>query len=314
MGVLNQIKHSFPISKKVSSLFANYNKTNESDLETIKINQGLILNNFNCKLKKEEILTDLRKSEFKVFSQWGDDGIINFLVDYLDIKDKRFVEFGVENYTECNTKFLLMSQNWKGLIMDGSNENMSSLRSSDLYWKFDIKAIDVFVTAENINELLSDNGFSGEIGILHIDIDGNDYWIWKSVQVANPVIVIVEYNSIFGYNNPWTVAYNSSFMRSKEHYSYLCYGTSLLSICDLAGEKGYDFVGCNSNGNNAYFVRKDYRKGLKNLTASEGYVESHFSESRDLAGRLTFLRGKNRIDLLKGTNIYNTRTNAVEKI
>ncbi|MEO6287390.1 MAG: hypothetical protein ABIN80_12170 [Dyadobacter sp.] len=191
---------------------------------------------------------------------------------------------------------------------------MTSLRASELYWKFDIKAIDVFVTAENINSLLNDNGFSGEIGILHIDIDGNDYWIWNAVTVANPIIVIVEYNSIFGYDMPWTVPYNPSFVRTQEHYSNLYYGTSLLSICDLAEEKGFHFVGCNSNGNNAYFVRKDWIKGLKVLSPQEGYVESRFRESRAEDGTLTFINGSERLKLLRGKKIHNTRTNSLEDI
>jgi hypothetical protein len=302
------------IRRKIESLLLSFKRSLNADLETIKISQGLILSNYNLSNNVPLILNDIKKSEFKIFSQWGDDGIINFLVGYLDIKDKRFVEFGVENYTECNTKFLLMTQNWRGLIMDGSNKNMTSLRTSELYWKFDIKAVDVFVTAENINSLWSDNGFAGEIGILHIDIDGNDYWIWNAVSVANPIIVIVEYNSIFGYDKPWTVPYNPSFVRTQEHYSNLYYGTSLLSICDLAEEKGFYFVGCNSNGNNAYFVRKDCIKGLKVLSPQEGYVESKFRESRAEDGTLTFINGSERLKLLRGKKIYNTRTNSLEEI
>ncbi|NIJ51569.1 FkbM family methyltransferase [Dyadobacter arcticus] len=302
------------IKRKLESLFSGYKSSLSSDLENIKVSQGLILNKLNLGNSTPLILDDITKSEFKIFSQWGDDGIISFLVSYLEIKDKRFVEFGVENYTECNTKFLLISQNWRGLIMDGSNKNMTSLRTSDLYWKFDITAVDVFVTAENIDSLLKDNGFSGEIGILHIDIDGNDYWIWKSVTVANPIIVIVEYNSIFGFEQPWTIPYNPSFVRTEEHYSNLYYGTSLLSICDLAEEKGYHFIGCNSNGNNAYFVRKDWIKGLRVVSPQDGYIESKFREARDENGTLTFVTGSERLNQLRGKKIHNTRTNSLEDI
>jgi hypothetical protein len=110
------------IRRKIESLLLSFKRSLNADLETIKISQGLILSNYNLSNNVPQILNDIKKSEFKIFSQWGDDGIINFLVGYLDIKDKRFVEFGVENYTECNTKFLLMTQNWRGLIMDGSNK------------------------------------------------------------------------------------------------------------------------------------------------------------------------------------------------
>jgi hypothetical protein len=303
--MFKKIFDRFDCSKQI-----NFKKFND-EFDIIKINQGLILSKLNMQ-NTTEICKDIKKSEFKVFSQWGDDGIIDFLVNYLDISDTRFVEFGVENYTECNTKFLLMSKNWKGLIMDGSTDNMDSLKKSNLHWKYNIRAVDAFITKENINQLLIDYGFDGEIGILHIDIDGNDYWIWNEVNVANPIIVIVEYNAIFGCDKPYTIVYKKDFIRNDEHHSNLYYGTSLLSLCDLADKKGYYFVGCNSNANNAYFVRKDKIKDINPLTAKEGFVESQFSESRDREGNLNFLREDDKIKSLKGLKIFNTRTNDVE--
>lgn len=286
-----------------------------NELTQTRINNGKLLGNLNLIYKRDEILKDIKKSEFQVFSQWGDDGIINFLINYLDIDNKRFVEFGVENYTECNTRFLLINDNWTGLIMDGSEKHMNAVRSEDLYWRHDLTALDTFVTAENINALVKDNGFGGEIGLFHIDIDGNDYWIWNALQKdINPIIMIVEYNSIFGFDKPWTVQYDPSFVRSNAHYSNLLYGTSLLSICDLAETKGYSFIGCNANGNNAYFVRKDKMKGLEAKTPEQGYVQSKFSESRNQDGQLTFLKGEARLKSLKGQTVFNTRTGQTESI
>jgi hypothetical protein len=278
------------------------------------INNGKLLANINFLLKKEIIISDIHEAEFKVFSQWGDDGIINFLCAYLDIPNKVFVEFGVENYTECNTRFLLINDNWTGLIMDGSREHMESVKNEDIYWKHDLRALDRFVTKENINEIFTETNITGEIGLLHIDIDGNDYWIWEEINVVNPIIVIIEYNSIFGLDNPWTIPYDTSFVRNKAHYSNLFYGASLLSVYDLALEKGYSFIGCNSNGNNAYFVRNDKLKNLVVKTPEQGYVLSKFSESRDEKGSLTFLRNEARLKHLKGLQVFNTRTKTIETI
>jgi hypothetical protein len=281
------------------------------DIEIIKNSLGRL----HAKMDRNNgEIGDIRKNEFQVYSQWGDDGIIEFLVNYLNIDDKRFVEFGVENYQECNTRFLLINENWTGLIMDGSAENISQVKNEGIYWKYNLTAIAEFINAENINDILSRHGFTGNIGLLHIDIDGNDYWVWNAIEVASPVIMILEYNSVFGPDNPWTISYQPDFIRSRAHYSNLYYGSSLLSLCDLAEKKGYAFIGCNSNGNNAYFVRKDKVKDLKQLTASGGYVLSKFSESRDQSGNLTFLRSDDRLQLLKGLPIYNTRTNRIEKI
>ncbi len=266
------------------------------------------LNNIN------NIIANINLSEFKIFSQWGDDGIINFLINYIDVENDSFIEFGVENYTECNTRFLLINNNWKGLIIDGSKENMDSVKRDNIYWQHELKAIDQFVTTENINTLLVDNGFEGKVGLLHIDIDGNDYWVWKAINVIDPAIVVVEYNSLFGFDKAWSVPNDNSFYRGKAHYSNLYYGVSILSLCDLASEKGYSFVGCNSNGNNAYFVKNEKLKGLKVLSPEQGYKYSKFSESRDKNGQLTFLRGHERLELLKGMDIFNTRLNSIEKI
>jgi hypothetical protein len=278
------------------------------------INNGLVLSNLNLIFKKEQIENNIQEAEFKVFSQWGDDGIIDFLTNYLEISNNIFIEFGVENYTESNTRFLLMKSNWSGLVMDGSEKNIQAIRSEEIYWKYNLTPVNSFVTTENINAIIQANNFTGETGLLHIDIDGNDYWIWKAIKVVNPIIVIIEYNSIFGYSHPWTIPYIADFIRTQVHSSNLYYGTSLLSLCDLADEKGYYFIGCNSNGNNAYFIRKDKIKQLKIKTAEEGYVLSQFSESRNDQGKLTCLRGEARLDLLKGMKIFNTRTNLTEII
>lgn len=300
--------------KSIPSLIYSLIDKNDNikkELDSHKILKGKILSEIN---HQKEFSSILANYEFKVFSQWGDDGIIQHLIKNIEIPYKTFVEFGVENYTEANTKFLLINDNWRGLILDGSEKHMKSVIESDLYWKYDLTAKAVFITAENINQLITEQNFENELGILHIDIDGNDYWVWKSITSVNPVIVIVEYNSVFGDNNAWTTPYDSNFARSDAHFSNLYYGSSLLSLCDLAEEKGYNFVGCNSAGNNAYFVRKDKLGKFKPLTSSEGYVCSKFSESRDEKGNLTFLRREKRLASLKGLQVFNTRLNKLESI
>lgn len=281
------------------------------DFEKLLIQNGKILVNQNLGSDDYRFLHDF---EFKVFSQWGDDGIIQFLINKLDIRNKTFIEFGVADYNESNTRFLMMNDNWSGLVLDGSLSNVAKIKNSYYYWRFDLIAKHAFVTKENINNLIREEGFGGEIGLLHIDIDGNDYWLWQSIEVVKPIIVIMEYNSIFGYERPITIPYSYDFDRTKAHSSNLYAGSSILSLCDLATQKGYSFIGSNSAGNNAYFVLNDYLKFFKPLTAKEGYVESKFRESRDEQGNLTFLRGQDRLKLIEGMPVYNTRTNQLENI
>lgn len=256
----------------------------------------------------------LIEAEFKVFSQWGDDGIIQYLIHHLDIENKLFIEFGVENYTEANTRFLLMNDNWSGLVMDGSEKNINYIKNDEIYWRYDLKAKSAFINAENINDLILSENISGTIGLLHIDIDGNDYWVWKNITAIDPDIVIVEYNSVFGSERSITIPYNKSFVRTEAHYSNLYFGCSLAALCDLADEKNYHFVGCNTAGNNAYFVKKSKIGKIKVLRAEDGFVAAKFRESRNIKGELTFLNGKEKLNSIKGLKVLNTRTNLLESL
>jgi len=217
-------------------------------------------------MKQHGIYENIHDAEFKVFSQFGEDGIIQYLIHNIGIDPicQKFIEFGVGDYTESNTRFLLINDNWTGLVIDGGEQYIDNIRKDDIYWRYDLTAVNSFINKENINQIFLDNKFSGEIGILSIDIDGNDYWIWECIEVVNPIIVIVEYNSIFGGKSATTIPYDPFFMRGKAHYSHLYWGCSLKALCLLAEQKGYCFVGSNSNANNAFFVRKDKVVRLSN--------------------------------------------------
>jgi hypothetical protein len=232
----------------------------------------------------------LAAQEFRVFSQWGEDGIIQFLIRRVPIPRKIFVEFGVENYTESNTRFLLTNNQWKGLVIDGSAENIAFIQRDAISWRHTLKAVHSFVTRENINQLLYENGIEGEIGLLSVDIDGNDYWVWEAITAISPALVVVEYNSLFGAERAVTVPYDPAFQRGRAHYSHVYYGASLAALVALGRRKGYAFVGANSAGNNAFFVRRELRPAvLPELTAVEGFVARQFREARTKRGKLAFL-------------------------
>jgi hypothetical protein len=241
----------------------------------------------------------LRDNEFRVFSQWGEDGIIQFLINNIEIKNKIFVEFGVQNYTESNTRFLLVNNHWTGLIIDGGEKYIDYIKQDPIYWHYNLKVAHAFITKDNINDLIYKNGIKGKIGILSVDIDGNDYWVWEAIDVVNPAIVITEYNFRFGKDEAVTVPYDEKFVRSQAHHSNIYYGASLKALYLLAKRKGYVFVGCNSAGNNAFFVRQDLKPDhIVELTVEEGYVAGQFRESRGSKGELCFMSPQEEVDLL----------------
>ncbi|MDI6740915.1 MAG: hypothetical protein QME74_11210, partial [Candidatus Edwardsbacteria bacterium] len=204
--------------------------------------------------------------------------------------------------------------NWRGLLMDCDRAYIERIKNDEIYWKHELTAVECFVTKDNINQVITENGFKGEIGLLHIDIDGNDYWIWESISQVSPVIVIVEYNSVFGPGRAVTIPYDPHFTRTKAHFSNLYWGCSLKALCLLAEKKDYSFIGSNSNGNNAYFVRRGNLGKIPALSCAQGYVESKFRESRDALGNLTYLTGRKRLEEIKAMEVFDTENQTLVKL
>jgi len=241
----------------------------------------------------------LSQAEFSAFSQWGEDGIIQYLLAKSTIPEPTFVEFGVENYVESNTRFLLTHNNWKGLVIDGSQKHIDFVKADPISWRHDLDALCAFITRDNINDLIARRFPGPELGLLSIDIDGNDYWVWKAIDRVKPTIVICEYNALFGTRVEVSIPYQPDFSRLTGHHSGMYYGASLRALCRLGADKGYAFVGCNSAGNDAFFVRQDRLRGVQPLQIEQGYVESRFRDSRDENGKLTFASGIDRLRLIQ---------------
>lgn len=258
--------------------------------------------------ERAETLRDLADVEFRVFSQWGEDGIVDWLVSHVEVPNHRFVEFGVENFTEANCRFLLQNRNWKGLVLDGSEDHMAGLRRERLYWMYDLTAKAAFVTAENINGLIAEAGFAGPLGLLSIDIDGNDYWVWNAIDVVDPAIVVCEYNPILGDRRAITVPYDPKFTRFAGHHCGLYFGASIAALKYLAERKGYAFVGTNSNGINAFFVKTSLASSvLERLGEVRAYCSRH-RDSRDEHARLSFTGGRARFDLIRDCPVVDVTT------
>ena len=272
--------------KNIVKFFKNRNKNKNQIDEYLTLSLGQMHSKINSKLDKKNI----NEYEFKCFSQWGEDGIIDYLIENLSINNKTFIEFGVENYSEANTKFLLMNRNWDGFILDSSNENIDDIKNSDLYWRYELTAKSNFITRENINTILEQSNFQKKIGLLSIDIDGNDYWVWKEIKDFDPSIVIIEYNARFGNKKTYVVPYEKNFIRNKVHYSGIYYGASIQALVKLGNEKGYAFVCCNKAGNNIFFVKRDLLNNkVKELSVKDGFIKNKFRESRNEDGDLIFL-------------------------
>lgn len=257
----------------------------------------------------------LREYGFKVYSQWDEDGIIQYLIKRIPIENKIFVEFGVENYEESNTRFLLKNNDWTGLVIDGNKKNIDFIRTDNIYWQHTLEAVHSFITKENINTTIATYIKKEDIGVLSIDIDGNDYWIWKEISCIRPRIVIAEFNNLFGKDLAVTVPYKKDFFRTKEHFSNLYFGCSLKAFVHLAAQKNYIFVGCNSKCMNAFFVRKDLSNYIEEKSIGQEFSFTTIRESKSADGKLNFMSDRTaQLKLMSDKLLYNVESEKLQTV
>jgi hypothetical protein len=197
--------------------------------------------------------------EFSIYSQNGEDGLLLSLIEQTGAASKTFVEIGVEDARECNTAILGFLLGWDGLMLEANPMGVDAARrlaARLLARKRNrLQIRQAFVTAENVNGLIEAAGFSGELGVLSIDVDGVDYWLWKAVRVVNPRVVVVEYNASFGATRAVTIPYKPDFNCPP---GGLYHGASLAALALLGKQLGYVLVAVESAGVNAFFIRQDF--------------------------------------------------------
>jgi len=207
---------------------------------------------------------------YKVYSQNDEDGIIAEIFRRIGTTSRTFVEFGVETGVECNTAKLLV-EGWRGLWIESTAASTAAIRREFAPFIADGKLVlkESLVTTENINGLIGKAGFSGEIDLLSIDIDGNDYWVWKAINTVDPRVVVIEYNATLRPPMALVVPYRADAQWDGTNH----YGASLEALVRLAAAKNYRLVGCSIAGVNAFFVRADLcaDRFLEPATAQEHY-------------------------------------------
>ena len=244
-------------------------------------------------------IDNLGNVDYKIFSQNGEDGIIDYLLSQLKIDKAKFLEIGVGDYSECNTRFLFQRISGEGTIIDSIDNFEQKVKKNIKKWMGNLTILNQEVNSNNILEILSKNNSLSKLDLFSLDIDGIDYWIVKELPKNFSKIAILEFNPLFGPEIEVTVPNLKKFDRKKYHYSNLCFGMSIKAAVNIMKDKGFYFIGTNLFRNNAFFISKDFAKDkfFKNLNIidlSEA-VDYSFSESRNLRGKLNYLNRKQHL-------------------
>ncbi len=210
-------------------------------------------------------LPSLDDVELRCFSQNGEDGILLYLFSLLGTVNKKAVEICAGHGLECTTANLIVNHGWRGLLFDGSADNVNygkaffaTCQDTRLRPPTFVQA---WITKDNVNDLIAGCGYQGDIDLLSLDLDGMDWWIWQAIECISPRLVVVEYNAVWGPESAVTVPWQAGFVLDASRLPHYC-GASLAAFVKLGRSKGYRLIGQERIGFNAFFLRADVGEDL----------------------------------------------------
>jgi len=204
---------------------------------------------------------------FRCFSQFEEDGLLLFVFAAIGFRSKKVVEISAGDGTECMATNLIINHGFEGLLFDADRRNVS--RGQRFFSScvdtalFPPRFCQSWITADNVNRLLEENAFVGDIDLLSLDIDGNDYWIWKAIEAIQPRVCIFEINPVVPSNLSLTIPYDPEFRYCEDPPAGdEFWGASLRAMKRLCDNKGYRLVGVHRFGFNVIFMRNDVGVGV----------------------------------------------------
>ncbi|HEY6510228.1 MAG TPA: hypothetical protein VIY56_19530 [Vicinamibacterales bacterium] len=219
----------------------------------------------------------LMARRFRLTAQNEEDGVLLGLLGFTGWGQSRFVEIG-SGKSGGNAAVLAQECGWSGLMIELSESSVRSARQR-FAGNRGVTVVSARVMPENVNALMEQHGFAGEVDVFSIDIDSYDYWVLDALTASSPRILILEYNALFGPDRRVTIPLGQSLDGVPKGYQ----GASLSALTDLAVKKGYRLVACEPAGVNAFFVRNDIAPTLPGITAAEAYrpLRSHMRQDSD---------------------------------
>lgn len=197
-----------------------------------------------------------------------DEGVIEYLMSVIKPVNKYCIEFGARDGLRAHVHFLIKKYNYSALLLEGNPVAAQRLKNN-FSNNSNVSTAHSFITRENIEDTFVKYNVPQSPAILLIDMDGNDYHIWKAITHYSPQAVSIEFNPSFEPPEKFVIDYQEDFMWSGDDY----YGASIASMVELAKDKGYELVHCSSGGDNLFFVKNDHfgKFDITNNSAEEFY-------------------------------------------
>jgi len=204
---------------------------------------------------------NIRDAGFRIYSQFEEDGIILYVLSMIGFKSRRVVEMCCGFGDQCMAANLILNHGFEGYLFDGDEVCVASAVSffrSKKECLLQVPAVmHAWITAENVNDLLARSGCSGEVDLLSLDLDGNDYWVWRAIETIRPRLVVAETNPLIPSDQSLAMKYDPEFRYRGGHYL----NASLLAWVKLFRERDYRLIGTHRHRFNAFFLRND--EGVK---------------------------------------------------
>ena len=230
--------------------------------ELVRVRQQIRYLSYSELLARASGGLDLSLYELSIFSQNGEDGVLQEIFRRIGTTNRTFVEIGA-SANEANAVLLADVLGWTGMFVDASTAESSALikkyASSDR-----VAIIEALVTPQNLVDILQSNSCPTNFDLLSIDVDGNDYWLWEAIGPFKPRVVVIEYNSALG---PITATVKHYVSDSWDGTSD--FGGSVKAFAALGERLGYRLVHAESTGVNLFFVRHDVFQDGTFLTSDE---------------------------------------------
>ena len=258
-----------PGVKPIYSLLRQLRYLCHIDAESINQQlQQVLINQHKANLRQgEKSYEDVSQAGFRCYSQFEEDGIILYVLSMIGMKTKKVVEICIGNGEECMATNLVLNHGYQGFLFDGSEHNVEH---ANRFFKSKLDCLltppsveSAWITKDNVNDLLRNIGAQGEVDLLSLDIDGNDYYIWEAINEINPRLCVFETHDIVPGDLSITIPYEENFnWKTKEGAEPDFRSVSLLAMKKLSERKGYRLIGAHKHGFNVFFLRNDISQDI----------------------------------------------------